>query len=94
MIEQRLLERSLPVDPERPLEAEQRVGVVEGTVDPVLREAANAEVGERGEGDQPDLARNGRKRDRMTPNRHAPSLAALRSMGIGRAPEAPTVMYG
>jgi hypothetical protein len=30
----------------------------------------------------------------MTPDRHAPSLAARLSIGIGRAPEAPTVKYG
>lgn len=88
MLEERLLEGSLPVDRECALDAKEPVGVLECATDLVLGRAAHTEVDEGGDGDHPDLPSGGAGGERGALIDHGSSLAQATCLGHPAGPRA------
>ena len=94
MLDDQILQVVFPGDPEVALGAPQPAGIGEGTADPVLGEAADAEVDEHRDGDQAGLSRDRRDHKWWARDALGSTLAAGHALGIGRGPEAPSANYG
>jgi hypothetical protein len=67
LVQDELLEPPLPGDPERPLESQKPVGVLESTVDSALGQPSYSEVDEGSDGDDGNFPRDGKRVRRSNP---------------------------